>query len=85
MRQIEGSERGGRVDEYVASAGVKEHMQKCTRAGGKQAKKGRNLNWKFEVFTSSDQKSDDTSPPKHGLCDFETSLRIQIRHDSDYE
>jgi len=37
------------------------------------------------VFTSSDQNSDDTSPPKHDLCDFETSLRIQIRHGSDNE
>jgi hypothetical protein len=37
------------------------------------------------VFTSSDQKSDDTSPPKHDPCDFETSLRIHIRHDSDNE
>jgi hypothetical protein len=36
-------------------------------------------------FPGSDQNSDDTSPPKHDLCDFETSLRIHIRHDSDNE
>jgi hypothetical protein len=36
-------------------------------------------------FPGSDQNSDDTSPPKDDLCDFETSLRIHIRHDSDNE
>ena len=36
-------------------------------------------------FPSSDQNSDDTSARKHDLCDFETSLIIQIRHDSGKE
>ena len=39
----------------------------------------------MKVFPGSEQKSDDTSPPKHDHCDFETSLRIHIRHDSDNE
>jgi len=39
----------------------------------------------MEVFPSSEQKSDDTSPPKHDPCEFETSLRIHIRHVSDNE
>ena len=55
------------------------------RAGGKQTKKGKNLNWKMEVFPNSEQKSDDTSPTKHDTSDFETSIRIQIRHDLDNE
>jgi len=36
-------------------------------------------------FPGSDQNSDDTSPAKHDLWDFDTSLRIQIRHDSGKE
>ena len=36
-------------------------------------------------FPGSEQKSDDTSHAKHDLWNFETSLRIQIRHDSDNE
>jgi len=39
----------------------------------------------MKVFPSSDQKCDDTSLVKHAHCDFETSLRIKIRHDSDNE
>jgi len=40
---------------------------------------------KFKVLPSLDQKYDDTSPRKHDICDFETSLRFRIRHDSDKE
>ena len=36
----------------------------------------------MKVFPGSEQKSDNISPPKH---DFETSLKIQIRHGSDNE
>ena len=57
--------------------GVVEHMQKCSRRR-KKAKKGKNLNWKFE-------RADNTTRPKHDLCDFETTPIIQIRHNSDYE
>ena len=39
----------------------------------------------MKVFPSSEQKCDDTSLVKHAHCDFETSLRIEIRHDSDNE
>ena len=37
------------------------------------------------MFPGSEEKTDDIKPPKHDHCDFETSLRIQIRHDSDNE
>ena len=36
-------------------------------------------------FPGSDRNSDDTSQAKHGLHDFETSLRIQIQHDTGKE
>jgi hypothetical protein len=51
----------------------------CMRAHrGTQPKKGKkNLDLKFKVFPSSDQKSDDTLRPKHDLCDFEASIRIK--------
>ena len=82
--------RKQRVDKQVANTRecVCEGSQstcRSARAGGKQAKKGKNLNLKMKVFPSSEQKSDDIKPPKHDHCDFETSLRIQIRHDLDNE
>ena len=39
----------------------------------------------MKVFLSSEQITDNISPPKHDHCDFERSLRIHIRHDSDNE
>ena len=53
---------------------------RCTR--GHRAK---TLKWKMKGSLCSDQNSDDTSPAKHDLSDFETSLRIHIRHESGKE
>ena len=64
--------------------GSRAHVEVLAQVA-KKAKMGKNFNIKFKVFPSSEQKADNTSPPKCDLCDFETSLRIQIRHDSDYE
>ena len=53
---------------------------RCTR--GHRAKTSK---WKMKGFPGSEQNSDDTSPAKHDLSDFETSLRIHIRHESGKE
>jgi len=61
------------------------HVEGHTRRWQTGQKRAKNLNWKMKVFPSSEQKSVDTSLVKHAPCAIETSLRIQIRHDSDNE